>query len=97
MENNDKPTEASKHYAAAYEVHYEKKDLREAFEHYKRIIKMHQNTPEAQYAQSQINNIINNVVPKQDIFDAQVNLLSSHLDKHENPSDVKVRKNWSNA
>lgn len=93
MKNNDNPTEASKHYAAAYEMHYEKKDLRDAFERYKRIITIHQNTPEAQYAQSQINNIINNVVPKQDILDAQVNLLSSHLDKHENPSDVKVCQN----
>lgn len=91
MQNNDESTEVSTKYAAAYTAHYEEQNLRDAFERYRHIIATHQNTQEAGYAQAQINNIINSVVPKKDRFDAQVNLLLSHLDKH--PSDVKVNKN----
>lgn len=93
MKNNNEPTEANIKYAAAYTVHYEEKNLREAFERYRHIVTVYKDTQEARYAQTQIHNIINNLVPQKDIFDAQVNLLLSHLHKHEHSSHMKADKN----
>ena len=72
--------EAGKLYATAYTAHYVANDLREAFQLYRSLMAAHPDTPEAGYSQSQILNIVNAVVPKQKILDAQVSLALAYLD-----------------
>lgn len=79
MKNNNESTEASRQYASAYTVHYETKNLREALGHYRQIMTAYPETKEATYAESQIQNIVNSVVPAQVLFDAKVNLALAHL------------------
>ena len=67
-------TEAGQQYAAAYAAHYTTKDLHEALELYKAVMAAHPKTQEAEYSRSQIQNIVNALVPKQDLFDAQADL-----------------------
>jgi len=58
-------TEAGKQYAEA---------LHEALKLYKAIMAEHPNTKEAEYSRTQIQNIVQSVVPKQRLLDAQVEL-----------------------
>ena len=67
-------TEAGKQYAEAYAAHYTTKDLHEALELYKAIMAEHPNTKEAEYSRMQIQNIVQSVVSKQRLLDAQVEL-----------------------
>jgi len=67
-------TEAGKQYAEAYAAHYTTKDLHEALKLYKAIMAEHPNTKEAEYSRTQIQNIVQSVVPKQRLLDAQVEL-----------------------
>ena len=67
-------TEAGKQYAEAYASHYTTKDLHEALELYKAIMAEHPNTKEAEYSRTQIQNIVQSVVPKQRLLDTQVEL-----------------------
>ena len=83
MKYNLGPTEAGKQYAAAYAVHYEKKNFREALILYKRLIAMHRNSREAVYSYSQIQNIIGHVIPEQKLLDVQVDLALSYLQQQE--------------
>lgn len=79
MKTNAEPTKATKQYLAAYTAHYTAMDLRKAIELYKGVLASHPNTVEAGYAQSQIDNIVNTVVPKQELLDAQVAFAWSRL------------------
>jgi hypothetical protein len=72
-------TEAGQQYAAAHTAHYETKDLQQALERYNSIIAAHRDTQEAGYALSQILNIVNRVVPKQVLLDAQTKLALAHI------------------
>ena len=63
-------TDAGQQYEAAYAMHYTTKDLHKAFVLYGRIIATHPDTMEAEYSWSQIQNIVNAVVPKQKIMAA---------------------------
>jgi len=74
MRNDTALTEAGKQYAKAYAAHYTKKDFHEALELYKGIMAVHSNTKEAEYSRTQIQNIVQSVVPKQRLLDAQVEL-----------------------
>ena len=74
MRNDTGLTEASQKYAAAYAAHYGTKDLREALEFYQGIVAAHPDTQEAGYSRSQIQNIIKEVVPEQELFEAQVDM-----------------------
>jgi len=80
MENSTILTEAGQKYAAAYNVHYTVKDMHEAFVLYRRLIAAHPDTQEAKYSQSQVQNIVNAVVPKQEIMDAMVELALTHFE-----------------
>ena len=80
MKTNAERSEASDRYAAALASHYKKKDLRKALELYTIIIKCHPKSAEAEYSRSQIRNIATNIVPEQELFDAQVGLVLTHLD-----------------
>jgi hypothetical protein len=90
MRNDTGLNEAGRQYAAAYEAHYTTKDLHEALELYRGVIVAHPKTQEAEYSRSQIQNIVNAVVPKQELFDAQVDLAmaySGHGDQPDARSD----------
>jgi hypothetical protein len=71
MRNETELTEAGKQYAEAYAAHYTTKDLHKAI---KGIKAAHPNTKEAEYSRTQIQNIVQSVVPNQRLLDAQVEL-----------------------
>ena len=79
MKNDTGLREASQQYAAAHAAHYETKDLREALELYKGVLAAHADTPEAGYSRSQIQNIVKEVVPERELFDAQVGMAMAHF------------------
>jgi hypothetical protein len=87
MENNTIVTEAGKKYAAAYDTHYTEKDMREAFVLYGSLIEAHPDSQEAKHSRSQIQNIVNAVVPKEEIMDALSKLARTHLE-HDAPQDA---------
>lgn len=82
-------TEAGQQYATAHAAHYTAKDLHEAIRLYRNIIGAHPDTQEAEYSRSQIQNIVSAVVPKQELFDAQVELALVHV-AHSNPPSVAM-------
>ena len=79
MRNDNGLTEASRQYAVAHAAHYEMKDLREALELYKRILVRHPDSQEAGYSRSQLQNIIKEVVPERELFEAQVGMAVAHF------------------
>ncbi|MFO8073881.1 MAG: hypothetical protein R6V85_18625 [Polyangia bacterium] len=82
MKKSAEKTEASRQYAAAHEAHYKTKDLGQALGLYRVVLDAHPETEEAKYSQSQIQNIVSAVVPKQELFDAQVELALVHVVAH---------------
>jgi hypothetical protein len=89
MINNTKLTEAGQQYATAYDAHYTTKDMYKAFKLYGRIIATHPDTDEAGYSRSQVQNIVNAVVPKQKVMDALVELALTHFEQ-DVPPDVEA-------
>ncbi len=85
MKNITKVTEAGRQYATAYESHYTAKDMHKAFVLYSRIIAEHPAALEAEYSRSQIQNIVNSVVSKQEISDALQKLARAHFDQDAQP------------
>ena len=79
MRNQAETTEAGREYAAAYAVHYTERDLPGALRLYVNVIVSHPHEQEADFSRSQVQNIVNAVVPKQELFDAQVNLAVAQL------------------
>ncbi len=73
-------TEANRQYAAAYAAHYTEHDLPSALQLYKQVIASHPSDPEAEYSRVQIQNIVNAVVPKQELLDAQMELAVTHFE-----------------
>ena len=89
MINNTILTEAGQQYATAYDAHYTTKDMYKAFKLYGRIIADHPDTHEAGYSRSQVQNIVNAVVPKQKVMDALVELARTHFEQ-DVPPDVEA-------
>ena len=85
MRNDTGLAEARQQYEAAHAAHYTTKDLREALELYKRIMAAHPSTQEAGYSRLQIQNIVNAVVPEQELLDSQVNLALTRIESGEQP------------
>lgn len=81
MENEIIPTEAGRQYATAYDAHYTIKDLHKAFDLYERVIADHPAAPEAEYSRSQVQNIVNAVVPKQQIANCLAKLAHAHFEQ----------------
>lgn len=79
MRNDAGRSEADRTYAAAHAAHYGEKDLREALALYLEITTAYPESREAGYARSQIQNIAKTVVSKQDLLNAQVDLIQAHL------------------
>ena len=80
MRNKTELTEANREYATAYAAHYTEHDLPAAMRLYKQIMASHPSDPEAEYSRVQIQNIVNSVVPKQELLDAQMELARTHFD-----------------
>lgn len=78
-------------YAAAHSLHYESKDLRSALDLYRGIVARYPDTREAEYSRSQIQNILNAVVPKQALFDAQIDLALAHCGPGDSSAPSLVR------
>ncbi len=89
MIDNTRLTEAGQQYATAYDAHYKTKDVCKAFKLYESIIAAHPDTLEAGYSRSQVQNIVNTVVPKQKVMDALVELALNHF-KQDVPPDVEA-------
>ena len=85
---NDTRTEARRQYGAAYAAHYTGCDLRAALQLYMKVVVAHPGAQESGYARTQIQNIVNAVVPQQELLDAQMELALAHLE-HEGPSVVR--------
>ncbi len=79
--------EAAREYAAAYAAHYSERDLAMALQLYKKIIGSHASAREAGYSRTQIQNIVNAVVPEQELLDAQMELALVRLE-HQIPPDA---------
>ena len=80
MKNETKTTEAGRQYAVAYAAHYTGHDLPSALRLYKQVMASHPSDPEAEYSRVQIQNIVNAVVPKQELLDAQMELAANHFE-----------------
>ena len=62
-------TEANRRYATAYTEHYTNQNLRLALQLYVQVIKLHPANLEAGYARAQIQNIVQAIVPQQELLD----------------------------
>ncbi len=80
MRNVTERTEANRQYAAAYAAHYTGHDLPSALRLYKEVMASNPSDPEAEYSRVQIQNIVNAVVPKQELLDAQMELALTHFE-----------------
>jgi len=89
MIDNTRLTEAGQQYATAYDAHYKTKDVYKAFKLYESLIAAHPDTQEAGYSRSQVQNIVNTVVPKQKVMDALVELALNHFEQ-DVPPDVEA-------
>jgi hypothetical protein len=80
VRNETELTEAKRQYAAAHAVHYTEHDLPSAMRLYKQVMASYPSGPEAEYSRVQIQNIVNAVVPKQELLDAQMELALTHFE-----------------
>ena len=76
-------TGSERAYAAAHAAHYSQHNLAAALQLYVELIASRPNAPEADYSRAQIRNIINSVVPAQQLLDAQIGLAFARLDCRE--------------
>ena len=83
MENTTILTEAGQQYATAYDAHYITKEMQKAFNLYGRVIAEHPATQEAEYSRTQIQNIVNAVIPKQKTADTLAKLALAHFEQAE--------------
>lgn len=66
-------------YASAHAAHYGARDLSTALRLYTTVMASHPRSTEADYSRTQIQNIVNAVVPKRELFKAQMDLAVAHL------------------
>ena len=83
MRDDAERTGADGVYAAAHAAHYSERNLAAALRLYRELIVSRPNAPEAGYSRAQIRNIVNAVVPAQELLDAQVGLALARLDGNE--------------
>ena len=81
MRHETEPTAASQQYAAAYAAHYTQRDLPLALQLYQQLIASHPSAQEAGYARMQVQNIVNAVVPKEELLNAQMELVLAHFER----------------
>jgi hypothetical protein len=76
-----RPTTAAEQYAAAYATHYTERNLLGALRAYGQVIELHPTAAEAGYSRSQIQNIVNLVVPARELLASQTDLAARHLQR----------------
>ena len=74
-------TVSGRAYAAAHAAHYSERNLAAALQLYIELIASRPNAPEAGYSRAQIHNIVNAVVPAQELLDAQIGLALARLER----------------
>jgi hypothetical protein len=96
MKNRNNVTVAGQDYTKAHDMHYKTKDLPKAFKLYGGIIADYPETKEAGYSLTQVQNIVNAVIPKKEVMDALVTLTLAHFEQ-DVPPDVKSTSDASLA
>ena len=96
MKNRNNVAVADQNYTKAHDMHYKTKDLPEAFKLYRSIIADYPETKDAGYSLSQVQNIVNAVVPKQEVMDSLVALTLAHFEQ-DVPPDVRSASDASLA
>jgi hypothetical protein len=79
MQDNRTQSVANQLYNKAHVAQYKDKDLAAALALYQNILATHPDEKEAGYSRSQIKAIASDLVPKQELLDAQVKLALAHL------------------
>jgi len=74
---------AGREYAAAHAAHYAAKDLPLALRLYRAILASHPGTPEADYSRTQVQNIVNAVIPREELLDHQMEIALAHFARVE--------------
>ena len=83
MQDFSELTGAGRAYAAAHAAHYSERNLAAALQLYMELIASAPNAPEAGYSRVQIQNIVNAVVPAQELLNAQLALALAQLERGE--------------
>ncbi len=79
MGNEIELGKAGRQYAAAHAAHYVARDLPLALQLYREVLASHPSTKEADYSRTQVQNLVNAVVPKQELLEAQMGLAVAHF------------------
>jgi len=77
--------EPARAYAAAYAAHYRERDLPLALRLYTKLIASHSGSRESSYARVQLLNIVNAVVPSDEILGVQLELARARLEDAMSP------------
>jgi hypothetical protein len=80
MRNETELTEENRQYAAAYAAHFVERDLPLALQLCEKLMASHPGAQEAKYSGKQVQNIVNAVVPEQELLDAQMELVVAHFE-----------------
>ena len=88
MKENRLSTEAGRKYSTAYDAQYMTKDIYKALTLYADIIAAYPDTEEAGYSRSQVQIIVNAVVPKKKIMESLLELARIHFEQNL-PLDVE--------
>jgi hypothetical protein len=83
MNTHNPVTEAARRYEAAYAAHYSERDLPLAFRLYREVLASHPGEPEAGFSRMQLQNIVNAIVPKQELMEAQLQLATDRLERSD--------------
>lgn len=71
--------DAARQYAAAHAAHYVARDLPLALKLYRSVFASHAGTVEADYARTQVQNIVNAVIPRHVLLETQMEMAIAHL------------------
>ena len=83
-----KHEKAVQQYAMAHTTHYKTKDLLKAYQQYREILASYPGAKEAEYARMQIRNIVDSVVPDQEVDDCTSELALAHLKQAEKAATI---------
>jgi hypothetical protein len=79
MNTNKEYAAAAQSYADAHASHYTERDYPAALRSYDQLIALHPSAPEAEYARTQIRNIVKSVIPAKELLAAELELVLRHL------------------
>jgi hypothetical protein len=79
MNTNKEHSAAEQSYADAHASHYAERDYPVALRSYDQLIALHPSAPEAEYARTQIRNIVKSVIPAKELLAAELELVLRYL------------------